>query len=200
MSSETSLTLDELYSLFKPSGVPDYFQYFDAFGSEESQEPIGQEKPDGAGDLPPFRAHTFGPRGEDRRKQRAFNKGKNFKKETHEKKEKKGVMSGVVEVNPKFASVDFASAWAKPKRKEPPKKEEEKKKVEAAWGQHAKPKTKGFAEIMAEQEKLDKPKFWPVANRENGARASDDENDQPLSEGIRSNKAKKASAWGNIKP
>lgn len=191
-----TLTIEELYGLFAPSEVPEPFGSFDIFGSAECQTPIGQEKPEGKGDLPPFhnKQHTY------RReyKPRSFVRGGKVKAAAPPRERK---MVSTVEVNPRYQNVDFASSWAKPKKGESGGKPDAAKpqdaKKESAWGKPAaKPQAAPFSELVAEQEKddvsLNPGLAWGSSTPQDG--------DWPSLPGQHAESKPKKSAWGNFKP
>lgn len=159
MAEISALTLEMLYGLFAPSAVPEELSAFPDLITEESAAPIGQEKPEGLADLPPFTKHQ------------KDDKKRNGTRNQRGKKAPKLVIGrpkpivSQVEVNPKFANVDFAAAWGKPKPKAEPEAPKEAAPAPApapvpaqpqqsAWGKPvAKPKKPSFAALMEEEGK-----------------------------------------------
>ena len=194
----SGLTLDQLYALFTPSPCPSSFGSFEIFGSEAVILPIGQEKPESAGDLPPYRQRTAG-RGT-RRFQMARPKPK---KENPADKPTRKVVSTVVEVNPRFEGMEFSS-WAKPKKgaegAKPLNPAPETKQPTATWAKPAKPQAHPFAELMAEEENnvsMNPGLAWGAPATTS---SKPDDSEWPSLSGPTRTDTKKKSAWGNIKP
>lgn len=152
-----ALTLEALYALYTPVELPQELAEFADFITEEAIAPIGQEKPEGLADLPPFpkKPKRTGPRPL---------RGKGKPKLVLGPRPKPVVTQ--VEVNPKYANVDFGAAWGKPKSKaeEAPSQDAtpapaaEPKAQTSAWGKPATKPKSSFAALMEEESKETKTK------------------------------------------
>lgn len=148
-----ALTLEALYALYTPVELPQELGEFADFITEEAIAPIGQEKPEGLADLPPY-----DPKSHQRRTGPRQSRGKGKSAKLVIGPRPKPVVTQV-EVNPKYANVDFAAAWGKPKPKaeEAPKQDATSapapKAQASAWGKPATKPKSSFAALMEEESK-----------------------------------------------
>lgn len=194
----SGLTLDQLYALFKPGPCPPSFGSFEIFGSEAALTPIGQEKPDGAGDLPPYRLRPSnrGPR------RFPMPRPKPKKDNPFDKPTRK--VTTVVEVNPRCEGVDFSS-WAKPKKvaaeaAKPSNPAPKTSEQSGAWSKPSKAQAQPFAQLMAEEENnvsMNPGLAWGAPATTS---SKPDDSEWPSLSGSTRSNTKKKSAWGNVKP